>query len=217
MSDEIKGDVINRELPAAGLHKAYICIVAVLGRLNETYEGHPKKVKKVLISFEITDQTHVFDSKKGPERFIHHQKFTLAMGSQANLRKLLDGFKGEAMTDKEAEDFNIANLAGCCLNINLIKKMSKQGRPRMEVAGLIAMSDADCAAMPAMIHEELVFTLREPFNTEVFNKLPEWVQTDIKSSEEYIERYGVAAAGVNQPANATPPPAPGEKKKNVPF
>ncbi len=217
MSDEIKGDVVNRELPSTGMHKCYVCIVAVLGRQDEVYEGHSKKVKKVLLGLEITDQTHVFDPKKGPERFIHFQEYTLAMGSKANLRKQLDGLKGEAMTDKEAMDFNIANLAGICLNVNLIKKTSGKGNERREIAALVSMSDADCEAMPPMIHEELVFTFKDPFNTEVFNKLPKWVQDKIKKSEEYVERYGGAAAATTQPAATTANAAPGAKKKNVPF
>lgn len=221
--EKITGEVINRVLPPVGLHKAYVMCVAVMGKLEEEYEGHKKRVLKVLLGFELVDHSHVWDPAKGPEVMVHWQKFTLMMGTKATLRKLLDGLKGTAMTDAEAKEFNIGALLGCCLNVNLIKKVSGKGNERIEVQSLIGMNDKDSDAMPPMINKEIFFTLAAPFKTEAYNMLPKWAQKEITTSEEYMTLYptpGAAGPGQNPAANTTTTnttATPAAKKKNVPF
>lgn len=214
MNDEIKADVVNRVLPPSGMHRIYICVVAVLGTVSRPFEGKPKQTKKVLLGLECVDTAHVWKEGEQPKRLIHFQEYTLSMGSKGKLRPLLEGLKGESMTDAQAKEFNIANLLNCCLNANLIKKVSASGNERREIAGLIQMSDADAEKMPSQENEGLCFTFAQPFKTEIFNKLPAWVQKEITSSEEYKELY--PSQGQPQ-AQASSQVANGAKKKNVPF
>ncbi len=79
------------------------------------------------------------------------------------------------------------------------------------------MSDADAEAMPPMVSEPLLFTFAQPFKTEVFNKLPEWIQKEIMSSDEYKELYPSGAQQATAKPAATAAGEAPAKKKNVPF
>jgi hypothetical protein len=219
MEEEVlKGEVVNRVLPPAGLHKAWIIGVVMIGTVDRTFEGHTKRQKKVRIYFELADQKHTWKPEEGPKNFIHEQEFTVSMGANATLRKLLTGLKGGDFTDQQAKDFNIFKLLGCCLQINLIAVTSKTGNKRMEVQALIKLADTEPIA--DMVNKSFLFSFTPPFKTEVFNKLAKFVQDDIKSSDEYKELYGASAQGtITQPTNTTTTgnASPVNKRLDVPF
>lgn len=197
----IQGAVKNRVLPPAGLHKAYCVGVIVIGTIDESYMGHPRKALKIWLKFELSDCLYTFDEDKGPQPFIVEQEFTLSMQAKSNLRKLIAGLAGGEMSDKQAKDFNIANLLECAMIVNLISHVSESGNKSVKIQSLIPLKDSD--TISPMSIKPVLFTFTPPFKTEAFNTLPVFLQDKIKSSEEYKTLYGshaVSAKEVAQPA-----------------
>jgi hypothetical protein len=217
--EEVLGAVkVPRVLPPAGLHRAHCFGVVVLGTIDDSYMGKPKRSKKVRLYFELAEEKYTWNPEKGPECFTVEQDFTLSMASKANLRILIGGCYGAALTDEQASKFNIVNLIGCEMTLNLIKKTSSNGNDRMEIMSMTMLKDSE--EIPPCTKEPLLFTFAPPFKQAAFDRLPQFLQEKIKSSDEYRENYGdLAKAEVASPVSAAPfttqtAEAP---KKKMPF
>lgn len=189
----------NYTPPPSGMHAARCITVAQIGTIEETFEGHKSKKKKIVLSFELSNTNHVFDEKRGPEPFVIHQEFTFSMHPKAKLRKTLTLWRGQAFTDQEAKVFSITKLIGATALINLIHDKNSKGDTKVVVAGIMLVPPG--TVVPALRTKQTIFLLPlpgQPLNTAALNSLPKWVQSKIKTSDEY------KALGL---ADSTPAPA----------
>jgi hypothetical protein len=208
-----------RVLPPAGLHKAYCFGVVHLGTIDDTFKGEPKRTNKFRLYFELLEAKHTWNPDKGPESFIVEQDFTKSMARSANLRLLMNGYNGQDLTDDQAAKFNILDLAGCEMILNLIKKTSRNGNDRMEIISMTAPKATD--AFPDKTQEDLIFTFTPPFKQAAFDRLPKFIQDKIKSSDEYRDNYlalpGQDGKPVTEPVAATVETAAQPARKKPPF
>jgi hypothetical protein len=214
-NESLHGDVKGkRALPPSGLHRAWCFGVVTVGTVEDSYKGNPKMTKKIRLYFELVDAKHVWNEEQGPRSFVHEEEFTQSMAGKANLRALIDGYHGKAMTDEEAKNFNILDLIGC--DMTLIKRTSASGNDRMEIQSMTKFKDTD-PELPAPENSKLLFTFAGPFKQEAFDRLPTFLQDRIKSSLEYKENYGHLSQPTAQPTVAAVVVEGSPRGRKAPF
>lgn len=195
----ITGDLGSapRVLPPTGRHIAVLTKIILLGTIEESYLGKAKKLKKMVVGFELVNTSHVFSEEKGPQPFVHEQEFTQSMAPGATIRLLLEGWRGEKFSDKDAKAFNFAKLIGAPCELNLIKKVAAvSGKERIEVGAILQVREEE--VIPALKNETLIFTIpshSSDFNTEKFKKINKMYQNKIMSSDEYKALSAAPLAG----------------------
>jgi hypothetical protein len=205
----------NFVLPPTGNQVAKCVGIVMLGTIDSTYEGHVKRVPTVRISFELLRTNHVFVEGEAPQPFIVNKEFTFSMNKKAGLRKMLDAWRGTAMTDEEARKFNIVKLIGADCLANIIKKTSGKGTEYIDIATISQIPAG--TEVPAQRTESFLFNYNLPFKTDVYKKLPEYIQKKIQSSDEYIALSKDSQPQVEDSVQASLPKATGTKKDTTPF
>src|SRR5699024_4176655 len=97
----------------AGTYIAVCNMLADLG-MQPGSAKHPEPKHKVAIRFEVPAERveYEFDGVKKEGPMTITKTFTASMNKKANLRKFLEGWRGQAFTDAEAGNFDIAKLLG---------------------------------------------------------------------------------------------------------
>ncbi|HYG50481.1 MAG TPA: hypothetical protein VD905_06240 [Flavobacteriales bacterium] len=213
-NEEMYADVGSSYTPApAGNHIGFCCGVVLLGTVDHEYQGHKSRKKKLRLFFELTNTSNP-DTEGAP--FIVSKEYLYSLGPKANLKKMLDGWRGEALTKEEAAKFNIAKIleAPCMVNV-LVKTSAKQNKYN-DISSISQIAEG--TVVPAMKTKPFLFNFNPPFKTEIFNSLPEWIQKIIQTSDEYKALTGgaVGATTTTTPAaNPVQPTVQGAKK--LPF
>lgn len=186
---EIHGEVKNFTPAPAGNHVAICSGIIVVGTIEEDYQGHKKKQKKLFILFELTN-TKV-EGKEDP--FVMPIEYTQAMGSTANLRKMLESWRGSKFTDAEAKVFNVANVVGAPCLANVVHE-TKDGKVRAKVMGITQVPPGTVISVQKT--KTIMFQPVIPFAADVFSQIPEWIRKKIESSDEY-KALGAGTGVVN--------------------
>lgn len=96
-----------------GTHVGVCTLVADVG-LQPGSGQYPDPKVKIYLRFELPGERVSIDGKDLPQ--IIYSNYTASMSSKANLRKIVESWRGKAMTDQEAELFDVRNLLGhACL------------------------------------------------------------------------------------------------------
>lgn len=189
-----------RELIPADNYMATCYQMIYIGTVPEEYQGEQKQVPKVLLTWEIPALMKVYKEERGPEPAVITKEFSFSMGEKANLRKFLSNWRGKAFTNDEAAAFDIAVLLGQPCMLNVIHKTSEKSGNSYQDVGSASRLPSGIPA-PQKINPAMEFDVRD-WNQEKFDKLPEWLQNKIKTSDEYKTAQGTAAAPVAAPAPA---------------
>ena len=79
--------------------------------------------------------------------------------------------------------FDITDVLGRSCNISIIHKTSKSGNEFAQIGSIAGMSKgANC---PEQFNESFIFNYEDNFNEEWLEQQPEWVQDQIKDTDEY--------------------------------
>lgn len=168
-------------LPPAGTHVARCYQMVHIGTVKETtgkYAG--QLMNKVRLSWEIPDELHDFG--KGPQPFSISQEYTLSMSPKANLRKMLEGWRGQGFTEKEAESFDVTKLLGVPCMVSIIHKKSQAGNDYAQITSVTTLPKG-------FVCPPAVNTLRkleyDNFDRTFFDSLPDFLRKQIEGSKEY--------------------------------
>jgi len=146
-----------------------------------------KPAKKVLILFELPNETYELDGKQVPSTMV--KEYTLSINKKANLRKDLDSWRGKPFTEQEAAGFPVENVinAPCMLSIAHYKKRDDStGAKIVAIAGVPkGMTVPELSRKP--VHYEI-----EMGENEVFKSLPEWLQEKIGKCLEWSPQSATA-------------------------
>jgi len=154
-----------------------------IGTVKEEYKGEPKLQYKVRLGWELPTELRVFKEERGEEPMVISKTYTLSLHEKANLRKDLESWRGKAFTEEEAKNFDITNLLGVPCMLNILHKPSKDGSKMYErIAGITTLMKGYEA--PKQINPILRLEF-DNWNQQVFDRLPDFIQNDIKSSPEY--------------------------------
>ena len=190
--------------PEFGIHNVICCQLVDMGTTDKEWEGKViGKVNKINFGFEFVDVTK--ESEKGSYHPLWGQQFTNSLGKKANLRKLLDGWRGQAFTPEELKKFNLGNLLG--LSCQLVIQPNGKGNPK--IASIVKSSEKLVGERE--LHE---FWVEEGcFDEDLPEWMPEWMAGDIKQCDECATGFGAKEA-----AYAPSEPLPNEvDDDDIPF
>lgn len=187
MSDQITPIVATNEggsfeLVPSGTHIARCYSMVHIGTVKEDYMGEQKQLNKVRLTWELPTETKVFDEKKGEQPFSISREFTLSMGESANLRKILEGWRGKGFTEEEAKRFDITKLLEKPCMVSVIHKVSKGGKQYAMLSSVSALPKG--IEVPPQINKTFCFSWAA-FDQDQFDKLPEFLRNKMIESVEY--------------------------------
>lgn len=183
MSIIATNDQKPRELIPAGNYIARCYSMIHIGAVPDTYMGVPKIINKVRLGWELPTEKKVFDSARGAQPLVISKTYTLSMAEKANLRKALASWRGKDFTEEQAKSFDVTKLIGVACMLNIIHKPSKDGTKTYEEISNVSPIPKGMVC-PAQINPNQVWEYDKP-NYDVFNLLPDFLKTEIQTSEQY--------------------------------
>lgn len=165
-------------------------------------ERYNKSVHKIRINWEIPSEriTVERNGKKVDMPRAIGQTYTASLSPKANLRKMLEAWRGKAFTEKQLDGFDLKALAGKACQIQVIH-VHKDDKTYANVAGIMAIPKG--MAVPESENEFQWFSFEENF--ELPEGLPEWIVDIIKGSQEWSAVHGGSHDDDGAPPNDEPP------------
>lgn len=107
-----------RSVPVSeGAHIAICISVIDLGLQTVQWQGTIKELRKVMLTWEIPDETIQVDGEERPR--VISKEYTLSLGDKAKLREHLEAWRGKKFSDDELDGFDLQNILGkpCLLQV----------------------------------------------------------------------------------------------------
>lgn len=166
--------------PEFGVHRAVCCQLVDFGTSDKEWQGKIiGNVNKVNIGFEFVDEK--IDGEKGQYSPVWGAQFTNSIGKKANLRGLLEGWRGKPFTDEELKGFDLSKLLG--LPCMLVIQPNSKGNPKIQA---ITKAKENFSG-ERDLHE---FWVEEGcFDNPMPEWMPEWMADEIKKSYEFREGF----------------------------
>lgn len=160
-----------------GTYAAVCNMLVDLGmQFNETYKNTSRKV---LIQWQIPDETIEIDGKEEPRAISN--RYTLSLGENARLRADLAAWRGRDFTPQELEAFDLRNIVGAPCLINIIHK-DNNGKRYANISSIMALPKG--MPKPQISGKPIVFDLDDSPLSDI-SKLPKWVAEIIYKSTTY--------------------------------
>ena len=158
-----------------GSYAARIYSVVEIGTHDNPFSD--KKRSQVVVTWELPTEKRDDGRPTAQSRF-----YTLSMFKLANLRKDIETLLGK-MTDEEADaGFDPTKLLGQPCFIVLAKNKND----KTTVNGMSALPKGMEVEEQ---HNDSIYYDIQKHDTEVFDALPEWLQNQIKDSDEYKAQF----------------------------
>lgn len=180
------------EIPPAGNHLAICYQMIEIGTEKGEYMGQPKENYNCRIVWELPNERKVFDPDKGEQPHIIGRDYTLSMGEKANLRHHIDSWRGKALTDEEAQKFDITVLLGKPCMLNVIHGTTKAGKQYAKVASIAPVPKG--MPIPPQTNPSFVFSYDE-WDDKKFAALPDWLRKRIELTPEFKQRLETPPIG----------------------
>lgn len=200
----------NYELPPTGPHPAVLYRIIDLGSQKVDYKGETKLLRKVLLSWEL----HCDERMRDGNLFTVHQRYTWSMNEKANLRQMLQQWRGVDFSDGEAEKFNIVTLLGkpCMLTITHTTKNDKTYANINGVSRLYKGMEA-----PQPVNQPYCLQLSDRgFVADAYDALSDNLKKAIQDSPEYCKLSVVQQGGTAHVSNDTGIIYPGQPSTQPP-
>jgi hypothetical protein len=171
----------------AGVHQAACYAVIDLGTQDP---GNPtfKASRKVMLMWETPHETIVVNGETKPRAI--SCEYTLSLGKKANLRSVLESWRGKPFTAEELEGFDLKNIVGRNCQLNVVHKPGKADPSKVyaRIQGVIPLSKGMAPVAP--VNPTIVFDIPETGDIKIPKEIPEWIAGKIQQSEEYKARHG---------------------------
>lgn len=162
----------SKRIPA-GSHIGVCDIVADIGLQESNFYGTKRKV---FIRFEVPRERWKYEKDgqqlEGPG--VIGNFYTASMHKKASLRKALEGWRGRAFTEPEAEKFDISSILGkaCMLTVQ-----ESEGNDGNTYSNIVAISPLPKGMLAP--GSELPLLLYHDGDKSMYSKLPEWIRKKI--------------------------------------
>jgi len=171
----------KREIVPSGTHIARCYSMIHIGTVEWEYAGETKYTNKIRITFELPHELRDFSGEQKP--MVISKEYTKSLHEKSNLRRDLEGWRGRSFSNQELSSFDITNVLGSSCNVSVIHKTSKSGNEFAQIGSISSMTKgSDC---PDQINPNFIFNYEDNFNEEWLEQQPEWVQDQIKATDEY--------------------------------
>lgn len=142
-----------------------------------------KPMRKVLIQWEIPEETYEFDGKVMPVTIMKEYSLTLGKKKKAsNLRKDLDSWRGTPFTEAEAQGFDIRNLIGVPCMLSIAHYEKQDGETGAKVAAVSGLPRG--MTVPPLVHPKVYYEIDLGKGKE-FEALPEWIRKKLCTCLEW--------------------------------
>ena len=165
-----------------------------LGTQTTEWQGEKKQQRKVLICWELLDDTVKMEDGRP---FAATKKYTASLHEKAQLRKDLEAWRGKKFTEDELEGFDLKNVMGAYCMIQIVH--STDGN-YANVNAIMSTKEK-----PEAVNPNMFFDISEP-DMEVFNSLSDRLKEQIESAPEWNAKDTVAEVG-DEPVNLDDVPA----------
>jgi hypothetical protein len=165
-----------------GCHFAICNMVVDLGVQSSTFQGQAKNQHKVYIRWEVPDERVTYDKDgkefEGPCSI--GATYTLSLSEKANLRKVLENWRGQPFTSEELKGFDVTTIAGKCCQI-MVQHEQSGDKTYANVTGVMGTSrDQKERAKNAKSEVGVtVFSIGDSDNA-TFDSLPKWLKEKIE-------------------------------------
>lgn len=136
---------------------------------------------KVVFMWELPTETIDVDGKEKPRAI--SETYTLSLSDKANMRKMLENWRGRAFTDEEIDGFDLENVLGKPCMVNVIHKIKQNGEPFAKVGGVNKLPKG--MEVPPLVNPKKLFSLKDVDALDAMKELPEWIQNRIRESSTY--------------------------------
>ena len=172
----------------AGVFASRCIRIVDLGTQDETFEGKPKKQRKVIFFFETSEM--MTQGELAGKPFIMNREFSVSLGEKATLRKCLESWRGRKFTQVELDGFDIVNVINKPLMLNIVAYTKGNKKEGVKIDAMMPLPGGMSAAkaVSEMFHFSLYDDTGEcvkPLDTENYRKLGKFWQGKIAESPEY--------------------------------
>lgn len=171
----------ERKLIPNGVYVARCYSVVDLGTQESEYQGEKKYLRKVRVTFEIPSLMEVFDKEKGEQPKVIGKTYTLSDFSKSNLVKDFMGWFSDSKEEGDILYLLENKTVGRAVMMNIGSFENTYGTFNCIESLNPLMAGQECVPQ---INPSLKFDLNEIDNA-VFEKLPPFMQEQIKKSPEY--------------------------------
>jgi hypothetical protein len=183
----------------AGCHFAICNMIVDLGIQETTFKGAAKSQHQVYLRWEVPDErvTYEKDGRQIEGPCSIGSTYTLSLSEKANLRKVLENWRGKPFTDQELRGFDITAVAGKCCQI-MVQHKESGGKTYANITGIMGLSrDQQLRARTAKSEVGvLVYSLDDP-DPEAYEHLPKWIKDKLDSR---VPAQSAHSANANAPA-----------------
>lgn len=176
-----KSSTVSTPAPS-GNHVARCVRVIDLGLQTSTGQFGTKIQHKIMLTWELPTELHVFKEENGPEPFMVSSEYTLGLNEKANLRKDLESWRGRPFTADELDGFNVDKLLGVPCLLNVVHKVAANKNVYANVKGITPLPKG--FACPPVINPIVKYEI-EMGQNDIFQKLPEWIRNKILACEDW--------------------------------
>jgi len=171
----------KREIVPSGTHVARCYSMIHIGTVEWEYQGEKKHSNKIRVNFELPFEMRDFGGDENP--MVISKEYTLSLHEKSNLRRDLEGWRGKSFNNKELAHFDITNLISKECNISVIHKTSKSGNEFAQIGSISGITKGtEC---PKQFNDSFIFNYEDNFNEEWLELQPDWIQDQIKGTDEY--------------------------------
>ena len=205
-----KNEGFERELIPAGNYIARCYRMLQIGTVESEYMGEKKILHRVRIGWELPLELKVFKPENGEQPLVIEKEYTLSMGDKATLRKDLASWRGKDFTPEQADSFDITTLIGVPCMLNIIHKQGTKdpSKTYQQISSITPLPKG--MICPPLVNKTEVLSY-DNFNWELYEKLPDFIKDQIKSTPEFSVISG------NKDRKENPQPAGEEDDDDLPF
>lgn len=169
---------------SAGMHTAVCCAVIDLGLKKQVFMEQERIVRKVLLMWELPDET--FEDKEGnTQPRTMSKQYTLSLHEKAGLTKMLQSWRGKPFTRDELKGFDLRQIVGKGCQLSVIHEQGKDGATYANISAVVGLPKG--SAQP-IATRTIIYDLDDPDALDTINLLPDWVQKSIRDSITYREK-----------------------------
>jgi hypothetical protein len=195
-----------------GQHQMVCCRIIDLGTQKTEFNGEVKHQRKVLIGWEIPAERIEVDGRDLPA--IHYEKYTWSFHEKANLRKVLESWRGKRFKDEDfsgpPNGFHIKSVLGVPCYGQVIHETGANGKTYANLSSIMSFPGKR-DDWPKVEGEQMFFDL-DNFDADSYMKLSDYWKGVIAQSPEYIEAIGGPAA-----SDERNPPPRDDMEDSIPF
>lgn len=186
------------EIIPEGVYPARCYAVVDFWTQEKKFKDQDKDVHEIGIYFEIPELSYEYEDKETKEKKTGSKTIwttlSASLSSKSNMRKFLETWRGKKFTEEELKGFDLKNVLWVKAMLQVVH--SEDGKWANIQA---AMPLYKWVTVDKTDREQILFEIdfekaekQEWFcDEDIFEKLPEFMQTKISNSKEYRKYHGI--------------------------